>query len=64
MASEPAFCGDSISENCYTLQLACAELQIGYAWNEIEIRAGGTRNAECRADTDRITLAPVSNGHQ
>ena len=52
MTTEPAFCGDSISGNCYKLQLACAELQIGYAWNEIDILACGTRNAEFRAGAD------------
>ena len=52
MATEPAFCGDSISGNCYKLQLACAELQIGYAWNEIDIFVGDTRNAEFSADAD------------
>ncbi len=34
------FYGDSISGNCYKLQLACAELDIDYVWNEVDILAG------------------------
>jgi len=38
--------GDSISGNCYKLQLACAQLAIEYVWHEIDILAGETRMAE------------------
>jgi len=35
--------GDSISGNCYKLQLACAQLDIDYTWHEIDILAGESR---------------------
>ncbi len=35
--------GDSISGNCYKLQLACSELGIDYDWHEVDILAGETR---------------------
>ncbi len=38
------FYGDSISGNCYKLQLACAELDIDYVWHEVDILAGGARD--------------------
>lgn len=38
--------GDSISGNCYKIQLLCAELGIDYDWREIDILAGETRTAE------------------
>lgn len=38
--------GDSISGNCYKLQLACAQLDIDYTWHEIDILAGGSRTDE------------------
>ena len=38
--------GDSISGNCYKIQLLCAELGIDYDWREIDILAGETRTKE------------------
>jgi len=38
------FYGDSISGNCYKLQLACAELGSQYEWHEMDILAGDTRS--------------------
>ena len=38
--------GDSISGNCYKLQLACAQLDIDYEWHEVDILAGETRTDE------------------
>jgi len=35
--------GDSISGNCYKLQLACSELGIEYVWHEMDILAGDTQ---------------------
>ena len=35
--------GDSRSGNCYKIQLLCAELGIGYEWQEVDILAGDTR---------------------
>jgi glutathione S-transferase len=43
------FYGDSISGNCYKLQLACAQLGVDYTWNEVDIMAGATRTPEYRA---------------
>lgn len=40
------FYGDSISGNCYKLQLLCAEMGMDYAWEEIDILAGDTRTDE------------------
>ena len=37
------FYGDSISGNCYKLQLASAQLGIDYTWHELDIMAGDTR---------------------
>lgn len=37
------FYGDSISGNCYKLQLACSELSINYIWHEMDILAGDTK---------------------
>ncbi len=39
----PEFFGDSISGNCYKLQLCCAELGIDYTWHEVDILAGATQ---------------------
>lgn len=38
--------GDSISGNCYKIQLLCAELGIDYDWREVDILAGETRTKE------------------
>lgn len=38
--------GDSRSGNCYKLQLLCAEMQIPYDWQEVDILAGDTRAPE------------------
>lgn len=46
MNNKPKFYGDSISGNCYKLQLACSELKIDYNWNELDILSGATRNDE------------------
>lgn len=46
MATDLEFYGDSISGNCYKLQLACAELQLDYTWHELDILAGDTHSAE------------------
>ncbi len=46
MNSKLTFYGDSISGNCYKLQLACAELAIDYDWNELDILTGAARTDE------------------
>jgi glutathione S-transferase len=38
--------GDSRSGNCYKIQLLCAELGIGYEWQEVDILAGDTRTPQ------------------
>jgi len=38
--------GDSRSGNCYKIQHLCAEMGIGYDWQEVDILAGDTRTAE------------------
>ncbi len=38
--------GDSISGNCYKLQLACAQLAVDYRWHEVDIMAGESRTSE------------------
>ena len=38
--------GDSRSGNCYKLQLLCAEMEIDYEWQEVDILAGETRTPE------------------
>ena len=43
MADNIQLYGDSISGNCYKLQLACAQLDIDYTWHEVDILAGGSR---------------------
>ena len=56
--------GDSISGNCYKLQLACSELGIEYQWHEVDILAGETRTAEFLAKNPngKIPLAVLPDG--
>ena len=46
MIDQLQFYGDSISGNCYKLQLACSELEIDYTWHEMDILAGDARAEE------------------
>lgn len=43
MTADVEFYGDSISGNCYKLQLAAAQLGIDYVWHELDLLAGDTR---------------------
>ena len=56
--------GDSISGNCYKLQLACAQLRIDYIWHEVDILAGETRTEEYLAmnPNGRVPLLALSDG--
>ncbi|HZD53773.1 MAG TPA: glutathione S-transferase family protein, partial [Woeseiaceae bacterium] len=56
--------GDSRSGNCYKIKLLCAELGIGYQWQEIDILAGETRTPEFLAmnPNGKIPLLALSNG--
>ncbi len=38
--------GDSRSGNCYKIQLLCAEMGVGFDWEEVDILAGETRTPE------------------
>lgn len=46
MTDKIEFYGDSISGNCYKLQLAAAELGVDYVWHEMNILDGATRTPE------------------
>lgn len=46
MTDTLTFYGDSISGNCYKLKLACAELDIDYDWQEMDILAGAARSED------------------
>lgn len=46
MTDKPRFYGDSISGNCYKLQLAAAELELAYDWQEIDIMKGQSQTPE------------------
>jgi glutathione S-transferase len=56
--------GDSRSGNCYKIQLLCAELQIEYDWQEVDILAGDTRTPEFLAmnANGRIPLLALPDG--
>ena len=58
------FYGDSISGNCYKLQLACAELQIDYDWQEIDIMKGESRTPEFLAmnPNGKVPVAALPDG--
>jgi len=43
MTDQIQFYGDSISGNCYKLQMACTELGLDYVWHEMDILAGDTQ---------------------
>jgi glutathione S-transferase len=56
--------GDSRSGNCYKIQLLCAELDIRYDWQEVDILAGETRTPQFLAmnPNGRIPLLAFSDG--
>ena len=56
--------GDSISGNCYKLQLACAQLGIDYVWHEVDILAGETRTEKYLAmnPNGRVPLLALPDG--
>ena len=41
--------GDSISGNCYKIQLLCAQLGIEHVWHELDLLKGAARTDEFRA---------------
>lgn len=58
------FFGDSISGNCYKLQLACAQLNIDYDWHEIDIMTGQSRTPEYLAmnPNGKVPLMRLADG--
>lgn len=56
--------GDSISGNCYKLQLACAQLDIDYTWHETNILAGESRTEKFLAmnPNGRVPLMALPDG--
>jgi len=56
--------GDSRSGNCYKLQLLCAEMEISYNWQEVDILAGDTRTPEflLMNANGKIPLLALPNG--
>ena len=56
--------GDSRSGNCYKLQLLCAEMEIDYEWQEVDILAGETRTPEFlhMNSNGRIPLLALPDG--
>ena len=61
---KPIIYGDSISGNCYKLQLACAQLGVEYEWREIDIMAGETRTDEYLAMNinGKVPLMDIGDG--
>jgi glutathione S-transferase len=57
--------GDSISGNCYKLQLACAQLGVAHEWHEVDIMAGATQSAEFVAMNfnGKVPVAVLPDGH-
>lgn len=56
--------GDSISGNCYKLQLLCAQLDIPYDWQEVDILKGDTRTNDFLAmnANGKIPLLALPDG--
>ena len=64
MSNGIEFYGDSISGNCYKLQLAAAQLGIDYEWHEVDIMAGDTRTDAFRAmnPNGKVPLMKLPDG--
>jgi len=64
MTERIQFYGDSISGNCYKLQLACSELEIEYDWHEMDILAGDTRTEKFLAmnTNGKVPLMVLQDG--
>lgn len=56
--------GDSISGNCYKLQLACSQLGIDHEWHEVDIMQGATRSDDFLAmnPNGKVPLAALPDG--
>ena len=64
MTDRIALYGDSISGNCYKLQLTCAQLGIEHDWHEIDIMAGASRTPEFLAlnANGKVPVARLPDG--
>lgn len=64
MGNEIELYGDSISGNCYKLQLVCAQLDIDYVWHEVDILAGESRTDEFLAmnPNGKVPLMALPDG--
>jgi len=58
------FHGDSISGNCYKLQLVCSELGVDYVWHEMDILAGDTQTPKFLAlnPNGKVPLMVLADG--
>lgn len=58
------FYGDSISGNCYKLQLAATQLGIAFNWHEMDILAGETRTESFLAmnPNGKVPIAVLDDG--
>lgn len=56
--------GDSISGNCYKIQLLCSQLDIPYEWQEVDILKGDTRTEDFLAmnANGKIPLLALPDG--
>jgi glutathione S-transferase len=56
--------GDSISGNCYKIQLACAQLGIEHVWHELDLMEGAARTDEFRAmnPNGKVPLLKLADG--
>lgn len=55
--------GDSRSGNCFKSRHVCAELGVDYEWQEVDILAGETRNADFLAMSPNGRI-PLVHGRQ
>jgi len=64
MTEQIQFYGDSISGNCYKLQMACAELGLDYVWHEMDILAGDTQTPKFLAlnPNGKVPLMLLADG--
>jgi len=58
------FYGDSISGNCYKLQLVCSELGVDYVWHEMDILVGDTQTSKFLAlnPNGKVPLMVLADG--
>ena len=64
MTSRLKVYGDSRSGNCYKIQMLCAELDIAYEWQEVDILAGDTHTPQFLAmnANGKIPLLALPDG--